>query len=191
MSRSSLVNAPVQIDTGRLRLTPPRRNDAADIFERYASDPAVTRYLGWARHRTMADTAAFLDVSDAQWQADGVGPYLIRAKDDERLLGTTGLALEPGAGAMTGYVFAKDAWGKGYATEALTAMVALARNLQLSRLHAFCHADHRPSWHVLEKCGFTRDARWTKHTQFPNLGSDAPQPVLRYVLRIPTQAPAN
>ena len=34
------------------------------------------------------------------------------------LLGATGLELKDEGEAVTGYVLAKDAWGKGYATEA-------------------------------------------------------------------------
>jgi N-acetylglutamate synthase-like GNAT family acetyltransferase len=38
--------------------------------------------------------------------------------------------------AQTGYVLAKHAWGRGYATEALGAMTALARQAGVRRLYA-------------------------------------------------------
>ena len=38
------------IETERLLLRPPMQEDAESIFERYASDAEVTRYLGWPRH---------------------------------------------------------------------------------------------------------------------------------------------
>src|SRR5436309_2770420 len=50
-------------------------------------------------------------------------PYVIRARADGTLLGGTGLAFVTPYRASTGYVLAKAAWGKGYATEALRAMV--------------------------------------------------------------------
>ena len=70
---------------------------------------------------------------------------------------------------MTGYVLAKDAWGLGYATEALRAMVDLSWQLDVDWLFALCHPDHRASMHVLEKCGFVRDSGWNRPVEFPNL----------------------
>jgi RimJ/RimL family protein N-acetyltransferase len=77
-------------------------------------------------------------------------------------------------------VLAKDAWGLGYATEALAAVTELARRLGVPRLSAFCHPDHRPSFRVLEKCGFVRDPDWTTQAEFPNLSRGVLQDVLRY-----------
>jgi RimJ/RimL family protein N-acetyltransferase len=81
--------------------------------------------------------------------------------------------------AATGYVFARDAWGKGYATESLRAMIALAAEFKVVRLYALCHVDHQASWHVLEKCGFKREGVLPRHSMFPNLASE-PLDVLSY-----------
>jgi RimJ/RimL family protein N-acetyltransferase len=97
------------------------------------------------------------------------------------LLGSTGLSRDGATDAMTGYVLAKDAWGQGFATEALRAMVDLALAIEVRRLYALCHPDHRASWRVLEKCGFVRDASWTRKIAFPNLAPYVEQNVLRYV----------
>jgi RimJ/RimL family protein N-acetyltransferase len=77
------------------RLPAPVHADAELVFHRYASDQDVTRYLAWPRHRTLADTQAFLTFSAVQWEREGAGPYLIWARDDGELLGSTGLELEP------------------------------------------------------------------------------------------------
>jgi RimJ/RimL family protein N-acetyltransferase len=172
--------APLKLQTARLTLIAPTTADAEAMFERYASDPDVTRYLGWPRHETVADTLGFLAFSESQWARDGVGPYLIRSRTHGRLLGSTGLALEAEDHAATGYVLAKDSWGKGYATEALNAMVDVARGLHLARVYALCHAQHEASTRVLEKCGFERDRSWTRQYDFPNLAPGVPQDVLCY-----------
>jgi RimJ/RimL family protein N-acetyltransferase len=96
------------------------------------------------------------------------------------LLGATGLGFESPGEAITGYVLARDAWGQGYATEALRAMVGIARDVGVDHLSALCHPQNLASWHVLEKCGFVRDNNWTGQTEFPNLGVH--HPALRYVL---------
>ena len=174
------MTAPLQIETARLLLSPPQHGDAEAIFERYASDPEVTRFLGWPRHRSIADTHAFLTFSGQEWERWPAGPYLIRARNTGQLLGGTGFGFETPDLAVTGYVLAKDAWGQGYATEALTAIVEVARALHVNRLYALCHLEHRASRRVLEKCGFVRDVTWSKQTEFPNLAPGVPQPVARY-----------
>jgi len=151
------MKAPSQIDTTRLSLLQPQTMDAASIFERYAGDPDVTKFLGWRRHESVADTQAFLRFSAVEWERWPAGPYLIRSRSDRRLLGGTGFGFEGPQEAATGYVLAKDAWGKGYATEALGAVIDVARRIGVARLYALCHPQHRASWRVLEKCGFVRD----------------------------------
>jgi len=84
-------------------------------------------------------------------------------------LGSSGLLLESPNRAQTGYVFARDAWGCGYATETLGAMVSLAAGRGITRLYALCHTEHQASWRVLEKCQFTREGVLPEHTVFPNL----------------------
>ena len=174
------MNAPPLVETHRLVLAAPVASDAEEVFRRYASDDDVTRYLGWPKHRTVADTEGFLAFSAVQWDLEGAGPYLIRTRADGRLLGSTGLGLEPGGQAITGYVLATDAWGKGYATEALTAVVEVATDMGVRRLSALCHPQHRASWRVLEKCGFERDKSWNGKLEFPNLAPRAMQDVVCY-----------
>ena len=57
------AKAPAEIATTRLLLVRPTADVASEVFERYASDPEVTRYLSWPRHQSIADTQAFLNFS--------------------------------------------------------------------------------------------------------------------------------
>ncbi len=155
--------------TARLLLRRPLPSDAAAIFTRYSSDPEVTRYVGWPTHKSVDDTRAFLAFSDDQWERWPAGPYLVCSRADGAVLGSTGLMFETPATAMTGYVFAADAWGRGYATEALDAMIDVARRTGVHRLYALCHAEHRASAHVLEKCGFLLEQTRHGYAEFPNL----------------------
>ncbi len=158
------------------------------MFQAYASDPDVTRYLSWATHRTVTDTLAFIAFSEAQWAESGVGPYLICDPTTAVILGSTGLAVDAPGVAMTGYVLARSAWGRGYATEVLQAMVEVGRALGLRRVYALCHPDHRASSHVLTKGGFERDPRAGWQVPFPNLGVEGLQVADCYVLELPARA---
>ena len=168
------------IETARLLLRRPLESDADAIFGRYAADPEVTKYLGWQQHGSTADTRTFLAWSDDEWQRWPAGPLLALARDGGQLLGCTGLAFETPLRASTGFAFAKDSWGKGYATEALSAMAMLARTLGVRRLQAFCHPEHKASCKVLERCGFEREGLLHRYMAFPNLGGGEPGDVLCY-----------
>ena len=177
MTAAIAMRAPDRLETSRLILRRPRTADARAIFERYASDPEVTRWLGWPRHATVADTEAFLGFSEAEWERWPAGPYLIERRADGVVVGTSGFGFETLQRAMTGYVLARDAWGQGLATEALRALVELTPSLGLVRLHAFCHADHAASTHVL---GFVREGVCRRHSVFPNSGVAGPLDIVIY-----------
>jgi ribosomal-protein-alanine N-acetyltransferase len=158
-----------RFETSRLVLRKPILAAAEAIFIRYASDPEVTRYLGWPMHQCVDDTKAFLTFSDAEWSRWSAGPYVIESRSGHELLGGTGVGFETPLRAVTGYVLARDAWGNGYATEALTAIVDIAEALGVIRLYALCHPDLPASGRVLEKCGFRFEQRLEQCAEFPNL----------------------
>ena len=178
----SSMRPPELIETARLVLRRPEHRDAQEIFSRYATDAEVTKYMGFRAHQSLDDTLAFLSTADAEWERWSTGPYLVRSRVDNQLLGATGLHFETLSRAMTGYVFAKDAWGKGYATETLRAMVDTARSAGVRRLYAICHTAHGPSRHVLEKCGFVCEGTLRAYMEFPNLDPGVPTDVFCYAL---------
>lgn len=175
-----LMKAPERIETERLVLRRPAPADAPAIFTRYASDPEVTRFLGWPRHRGVDETRAFLEISDQEWERWPAGPYVLESRESGGLLGGSGFGFETAERASTGYVLARDAWGQGYATEALRAVVATSAGLGVKTLYALCHAEHVASRRVLEKCGFTRAG--TRPIEFPNLGMPGPSEAFCYTL---------
>lgn len=161
--------APTELYTERLFMRKPAAEDTDAIFARYAADPEVCEYLAWPRHESLADTRTFIEFSDNEWRRMSVGPYLIFNRDGSQLYGSTGLEFQAGREATTGYVLARDKWGKGYATEALIAMRDLAAELGTSRLFSYVHPEHQPSRHVLEKAGFQLEKRLSEMFEFPNL----------------------
>lgn len=164
-----MLMAPTVLETPRLRLRRPTQADAPAMFSRYASDPDVTKYLSWPTHRSPEVTRAFVTWDEDQWRRWPASSYLIFRHDDGTLVGGTGLSYEAIDRVATGYVLARDAWGQGYATESLGAMVSLASMLGLPRLHSVCHVDHIASSRVLEKGGFAFTGIAERAVAFPNL----------------------
>ena len=177
-----MKRGPEKIETARLLLRKPKASDAQAVFDRYATDREVTRYLSWPTHRSVADTLAFLSWSDSEWQRWPAGPFLVIARDG-KLLGSTGLSYKTNSRAMTGYAFARDAWGSGYATESLEAMV------ELGVKRAFSDSKRSAMWITalgksMEKCGFRPEEVRRNHFAFPNLGPQKKSEVFSYVLTL-------
>jgi ribosomal-protein-alanine N-acetyltransferase len=174
------MKAPETIATDRLILRRPTANDAAGIFERFAADPEVTRYVSWLRHRSIESAQWFIGFSDTEWTQHPGGPYLLVSKATNQIIGSTGFGFETPYRVSTGYVLARDAWGQGYAVEAMHAITTCCPQLGVKRLYAICHVDHRRSARVLEKSGFSLEGTLRNYCTFPNLGDERPADVLCY-----------
>lgn len=128
-------------------------------------DPEVTRHL----NRPMDDdaVAAFHGVVVAHWDQHGYGPWAIESREPEaegRMVGFAGLMHLPpylaaaGPGPELGWRLAREAWGRGLATEAATAARddAFGR-LGLTRLISIIHPDNTRSQRVATKLGLRRE----------------------------------
>lgn len=167
------MRAPEELTTRRLTLRRPQPADAPSIHRHYAGDAEVTRYLAWTRHRSVADTVEFVRWSNAVWSASTAGPYMIVDGSGE-IVGSTGLDVETRWRATTGFVLARDAWGRGYGTEVALAMADLGARIGLARVYALCHPDNAASARVLAKAGFVREGLLRSHVVFPNLDPERP-----------------
>jgi ribosomal-protein-alanine N-acetyltransferase len=155
-----------RISTARLVLRRPTLADLDAVFA-YASDPAVTKYMGWPRHETKQTTRAFLLMRHEEWETRKTGTFLV--EKDGAVIGSTGLHTYDDAPAATGYIIASPHWGHGYATEATRAMIALAKSRGYPRVEAGCHPENVASIRVLEKCGLTHERTLPAHMVFPNV----------------------
>jgi RimJ/RimL family protein N-acetyltransferase len=173
------MNLQQEIHTERLRLRPPAVADAQNIFMRYAQDAVVCKYMCWSPHQSIDDTLAYLQrIVDENSRGSSAG-YLIFSKDTGQLLGSVGGAAQ-GTRVQFGYCLARDAWGKGYATEAARAFVdGVMADPATWRIQAFCDIENRASARVLEKIGLTFEGTLHRYMILPNLG-DVPRDVHCY-----------
>jgi [ribosomal protein S5]-alanine N-acetyltransferase len=143
--------------TSRLRLRDFLPTDLQAIHA-YASDPEVTQLMFYVP-RDAADTSTYLQrmlQSQVERPRRTWELAVIRCADD-RLIGACDVTLESAHEGDLGYIFARDVWGQGYASEAGRAMVdAGFAQLRLERIFATCAVEHGASARVLEKAGLRR-----------------------------------
>ncbi len=143
------------LQTERLLLRPVRRSDARDIFA-YASDPDVARYVLWEPHKNPADTRSYIRYIQGLYRRGLPGSWAVVLRDSGRVIGTIGFMFYSAANcsAEVGYSFAKNEWNRGYATEALHAViVSVFSSLSLNRLEAQHDVRNPASGRVMVKCG--------------------------------------
>jgi ribosomal-protein-alanine N-acetyltransferase len=141
--------------TERLLATPLRAQDF-DVLCELHRDPAVMATLGGIR--TDDVTRAYLTENLAHWDEHGFGLWIFRERATTAFVGRGGLrhvVLEGQSEVEVTYALAREAWGKGFATEIAIAAVDVAfRQLGLQDLVAFAIPENLGSRRVMEKVGF-------------------------------------
>ena len=156
----------LELATQRLLLRPVADADTAALAVMNA-DPEVMRYIGDGAPRTLEQTEGLVAKVMAHWDAYGWGAFAATERDTGALVGLGILATPtflPEILPVTelGWRFARDRWGRGYATEAARAVAGFAfGELGLDRVVSCIHSDNRASIRVAEKLGMTLERETT------------------------------
>jgi len=175
------MKLPESIETSRTLLRKPILADAKKIFESYASNTEVTKYLSWKTHKTVLETHAFITTCLQDWQEGTAFHWVIEEKTSKDLMGMVTVKHQ-GHKANFGYVLAKKHWGKGYMTEVAKEIVQLLSNEpSIIRIWAFCDTENSASCRVMEKAGLTKEGILKSWIIHPNK-SDVPRDCHSFVL---------
>ena len=162
---------PEQIETGRLMLRKPHMQDAHLIFNGWAQDTEVTRYLTWRPHEQLVQTMEFVRGCLTAWETQKRFPYMITIEATEDVIGMIDLRIE-GSKLGIGYVAARAHWGRGYITEATRAVVEWAfQQATIYRVYATTDVENVASRRVLEKAGMRCEGILRKYILHPNISS--------------------
>lgn len=145
---------PRTITTERLRMRPPNVEDAQRVFEEYAQDPEVTRYVGWRPHTRPEETQIYVRQAIVAWR-DGKGhrSWIMELRQSGALVGMIGSTREAFM-ASVGYVIGRRFWNRGLATEALRAVCdAALADPGIYRVWAWADVENAASARVMEKAG--------------------------------------
>lgn len=158
----------VPIRTERLLIRSFEPGDAEGLWRR-RNDPVVAKYQDWElpypRERVDDIVASLVKMdgpaNDEWWMA------IVADVTTGETYGDLALHLTwAGRTAEVGYTFPSQHWGKGYAVEAVEALIAyLFAGLNVTRVFGMLHPDNPASAMVLERCGMlfeghTRSSFW-------------------------------
>lgn len=148
------------VETDRLLIRPVEREDA-DALHARRNDPEVAAFQNWTTPfsteaaRSLIEDAAGMDgpQPDKWWMAT------VAKSDTGEVVGDLAVLLTwGGRTAQIGYTLESSAWGNGYATEAVDALVDwLFEFPDLTRVSAILHPENVASAMVVERTGFVHE----------------------------------
>jgi RimJ/RimL family protein N-acetyltransferase len=156
-----MTHKPVTLETGRLILRPHGLDDFAAMVKLWSA-PQVTQFISGARAQTEEEVWQRLLRYRGLWPLLGFGYFVLTEKTSGSFVGEAGLAdfhrdIEPTlkGQAEAGWALMPDHWGKGLATEALSAILAWYRAQQNARpVCCIMDPDNEPSNRLAAKAGF-------------------------------------
>lgn len=132
-------------------------------WEDYAAawaDPRMTAFIGGEPRSRNVSWGKMLQ-GIGMWPLLGYGYWSFVERSSGRFVGNGGLAqFERGIEELEGFpeagwAFTPDAWGKGYATEAMTAILNWADGQELGEIRCIIDTGNTASHNVAGKLGFT------------------------------------
>ena len=153
----------MNLATERLDIRRFRPADAV-AFAAYRSDPAVARYQSWTPPVPL-DEARRLVTSFAEDSEDAPGwfQYAVELRAEGALIGDVAIRRR-GRLAELGCTLASAYQGKGYATEAVSAVLNRVVATGVHKITAECDARNEASARLLDRLGFTREGLRHEHT---------------------------
>jgi [ribosomal protein S5]-alanine N-acetyltransferase len=148
-----------RLETARLVIRTFELSDA-DAWIALFSDPEVRRWLPAAPAPTLEIFKGAIDSRHAMERELGYAMWAVASRTTGEFLGQCGLrpaaTMDENAGSEIdlAYHFVRASWGKGYATEAVVAVLAHGLGpLGLHEVMAVAMPDNVGSWRVMEKAG--------------------------------------
>ncbi|KQZ05220.1 acetyltransferase [Microbacterium sp. Root53] len=151
-SACCVVGEPVELRTGRLRLSAPVEADV-DAIHRICQDELIQRYTTVPSPYRREDAESFVRLVAEWWEAGSECVWALR--DAEGLVGMVGLHRIKDGAAELGYWLAPEARGRGYMAEATRAVVDFAFGpMRLERLEWHAVVGNTGSARVAQSLGF-------------------------------------
>ena len=150
----------VILETPRLILRPYRLEDAEAMYRNWASDEAVTEYLTWPPHESIAVTKTLLELWTGEYAREDRYNWTLELKGLGEPVGALDVVgIQESIGEATlGWCLGSPWWGQGLMPEAAQAVLRfLFREVGFRRIAAQHDLDNPKSGRVMEKIGMRRE----------------------------------
>ena len=146
----------ITLETPRLILRRAEKGDAHAMFQNWASDKAVTKFLTWPAYEQVQTAHEILDDWVKMYDDPEFYQWMIVPKELGQPIGSISVVNHRNdiAEAEVGYCIGKRWWRKGIMTESLSAVMDfLFDEVGLNRIEAKHDVRNPHSGAVMKKCG--------------------------------------
>lgn len=144
------------IETPRLILRQAVMEDAVPMFNNWASDPEVTKFLTWPTYQKVDTAHSILEMWINAYEKANFYQWMIELKEIHEPIGSISVVhlRDDIAQAEIGYCIGQRWWHKGIMTEALEAVINyLFAEAGMNRIEAKHDPNNPHSGGVMKKCG--------------------------------------
>ncbi len=146
-----------QLETERLILKRVKAEYALEAYNNWCNDPDVTKYVFWDPHKDSGVTKNLYEVWEKEYEDLSTYRWIVEIKDTHELIGTIDNSsktfMEYGV-CEVGYCYGKKYWHKGYAKEALGAVIKfLFEECDVEVITAKHMSNNPNSGKVMMSCG--------------------------------------
>ncbi|MCR5608849.1 MAG: GNAT family N-acetyltransferase [Lachnospiraceae bacterium] len=148
----------IQLETERLILRRFTLDDADSVFNNWASDDEVTRYLTWLTHQSVDDSRMYMEYCVQGYNNLAFYEWGIELKETQELIGNISVVkiIDDIESLELGWVLGRKYWGYGYIAEAAKKIVDFLFNqVGANRIYARHDVSNSNSGRVMQKAGMT------------------------------------
>lgn len=142
------------IETKRLYFRYLKDSDINSVFNNYANDDEVTKYLSWPSHKSIETTKAVFEMWKKDEEIKKKYHYFVILKETNELIGSIDVPFFINGNPEIGIVLGRKWWNKGYMTEATLKMIDILFNDGYYKIIMKAMKENIASNRVIEKCGF-------------------------------------
>lgn len=156
----------ITLESERLILRRFTLEDADDMFNNWANDRQVTKYLTWSPHASVDATREIISMWVAEYVNDTTYNWGIELKEIGQLIGSISAVdfNDKNSRCEIGYCMGKAHWNKGIMTEALKrVMDFLFSEVGLNRVQAKHDVLNPGSGKVMEKAGMQYEGTFKQY----------------------------
>jgi ribosomal-protein-alanine N-acetyltransferase len=143
----------ITLETDRLILRPFEYDDASAMFDNWASDDEVTKYLTWPTHKSIDETKYILDLWIKQYEKPERINFAITLKKTNELIGGIDVVGYIDNDPVIGYNLARKYWNNGYMSEACKTVINYLFSLGYETIRIDAAKENIGSNKVIQKCG--------------------------------------
>ena len=148
------------IETDRLILRRFTIDDAEDMYNNWASDPEVTKFLTWPTHSSVDVSRYVLNDWVSHYEEGDFFNWAMELKENGQVIGNISVVevKERAEAADMGYCMSRAYWGRGLMPEALKAVMDYLFDVVGLNRVAACHDVNNPkSGRVMDKAGMKQE----------------------------------